>query len=370
MFNYKIIFNFFKHYPGWSSKDKIVVFESDDWGSMRAPSPESHEILKKAGLDMSWTFNQLDGLASSQDLSALFEVLAKYKDKQGSVAKFTAVSVVANPDFERIAASGFSEYYYEPFTTTLKRTFPGENTWQTWKEGMNDGVFVPQFHGREHLNVGNWMRELKTNNREAHLAFEHKFWGYINPPINGVESHFLAAFDLIYREDLEFQKNIIVDGLRLFEEIFGQKATFFVPPNGPYNIALNETAAINGIQFISLAKMQREPQGEGKLKTRYHYLGQNTYGGLRVITRNAFFEPHLKGRDWVDSCLHSVETAFKWQKPAVITSHRVNYIGGMKIENRELGLRELNRLLDRLTKKWPDLIFMSSDELGLRMQNN
>lgn len=37
---------------GWCTNKKIVVIESDDWGSIRMPSLSSFEKLEKLGLDL------------------------------------------------------------------------------------------------------------------------------------------------------------------------------------------------------------------------------------------------------------------------------------------------------------------------------
>ena len=59
-----------------------------------------------------------------------------------------------------------------------------------------------------------------------------------------------------------------------------------------------------------------------------------------------------------------MEVAFLWRKPATISSHRVNYIGFLHSENRERSLKKLEELLSRMLKKWPDIEFMTSSELG------
>ena len=40
--------------------------------------------------------------------------------------------------------------------------------------------------------------------------------------------------------------------------------------------------------------------------------------------------------DCVDSCIKEIEIAFKWQKPAVISSHRVNYVGFINQDNADI----------------------------------
>jgi len=111
--------------PGWRTSRKIVVIESDDWGSIRMSSNESYNALQKAGLSLDKgagaRYNKYETLASKEDLQHLFEVLKSVKDKNGSSAKMTAVSLVANPDFKKIKEDNFQNYYYEPFTKTLER---------------------------------------------------------------------------------------------------------------------------------------------------------------------------------------------------------------------------------------------------------
>ena len=42
----------------------------------------------------------------------------------------------------------------------------------------------------------------------------------------------------------------------------------------------------------------------------------------------------------------------------------MNYIGFLHPENREKSLRKLEELLVRMLKRWPDIEFMTSSELG------
>ena len=148
--------------PGWSTNRKIVVIESDDWGSIRMPSREVYDKLLKAGIRVDrCPYNRYDSLASEEDLSALFEILTQFRDKNGKQPAITANTVVANPDFEKIQASGFKEYFYEPFTETLKKHPAHQNSFNLWTQGMSEGIFQPQFHGREHVNLPLWLSLLQ-----------------------------------------------------------------------------------------------------------------------------------------------------------------------------------------------------------------
>lgn len=62
--------------------------------------------------------------------------------------------------------------------------------------------------------------------------------------------------------------------------------------------------------------------------------------------------------------MREIEIAFRCRKPATISSHRVNYMGTLHHENREDALVKLDLLLTKIVKKWSDVEFMISDELG------
>ena len=55
---------------------------------------------------------------------------------------------------------------------------------------------------------------------------------------------------------------------------------------------------------------------------------------------------------------------FRWHKPVILSTHRLNYIGNLDEKNRTNSLHLLKALLDRITRKYPDIEFMTSDELG------
>jgi len=359
--------------PGWSSKRKLVVFESDDWGSIRTPSTEAYDNLKRDGIDMEsdegHLYNKYDSLAGSADLSSLFEVLNSVRDSTDRPAVFTPESVVANPDFERIRQSGYKEYFYVPFTENLLDQGHGEDTFRLWKEGIENRLFVPQFHGREHLNVPVWMRALQGGLSAPLSAFKQGMWGISTADDQRIGLEFQAAFDYQVPEDLLYHKKVLVSGLNLFEKLFDYRASYFVPPNGRISSSLEPLLAEEGIRLLSVSKINREPLGHGKDGRRLHWLGQRSRDGLTYLTRNCVFEPVKPGIDWVDTCLYEISTAFRWKKPALISSHRVNYIGTLYPENRDRGLIFLRQLIKRIVTNWPEVEFVSSAELGEIIQN-
>ncbi len=355
--------------PGWKSNKKIIAFESDDWGSVRMPSLETFRRLEAYGLDLrsadAERYNLNDTLATSNDLEGLFEVLASVKDSKEASAVFTPVSIVANPDFQKIKESDFQTYYYEPFSETLKSYKGCDQSFNLWKQGIEEKIFVPQMHGREHLNVTEWLKALRSGEKHTRAAFDEGMWGFV--PKNFPVIDYQAAFLFTDPKDMDYQKTVINEGLELFEDIFGYKASFFVPPNGVFNNSLNRILVKNDIEFRYASKIQNEPIGFGRRRKRFHYLGQKGTAGIRYIIRNCFFEPSLEGKDWVDSCLSEINSAFELKKPAIIGSHRVNYIGALNPFNRDKGLHLLSNLLNKIVRKWPEAEFMTTAELGGQM---
>lgn len=357
--------------PGWSTKRHIVVIESDDWGSIRMSSLESFNRMLKAGMREDRNhYNTNDALESNEDLEMLFDLLSQFKDSTGRHPVMTGVNVVANPVFDKIKENGYAEYVYEPYTETCKRYPHHERVYDLWLKGQKERLFVPIFHGREHLNVQRWLRALRAGNKSTLLAFDEGVTGIYNGINEEPIPHFQAAFDIDTVDDLPYQKEVLRTGLDLFEQLYGRRAKFFVPTNGPFNNTLEEDLHKAGIKYINTGKKQREPLGEGQYKVNTRFLGNKNQFGQIYLTRNCFFEPSANGdeapmdRDWVDTCMHEIEIAFRWHKPATISSHRVNYIGWLHPENRDNSLRQLKTLLGKIIQRWPDVEFMTSEELG------
>lgn len=355
--------------PGWRTNRHIVVIESDDWGSIRMSSKEAFNRMLKAGMREDRNhYNTNDALESNADMEQMFETLSKFKDITGRHPVVTGVNVVANPVFEKIRENGFQEYVYEPYTETLKRYPEHDRVYMLWREGIDNRLMVPIFHGREHLNVQRWLRALREGNRSTILAFDCGVTGIYNGINDEPIPEFQAAFDLDAPSDVIYHKEVIQTGLDLFENLYGYRSKYFVPTNGPFNNSLESVLSEKGVMYINSGKIQREPLGDGQFKKNFRYIGKKNSLGQIYLTRNCFFEPSSTesslSRDWVDTCLHEIEIAFRWHKPATISSHRVNYIGFLHPENRERSHQKLSELFSRMLKRWPDIEFMTSSELG------
>jgi hypothetical protein len=352
---------------GWHTNRKIVVIESDDWGSIRMPSKEVYEILLKSGIRVdNCPYNRYDSLASDEDLNVLFDILVKHKDKNGNYPVITANCLVANPDFDRIRESGFQEYHYELIPETLKKYPKHQKSFELWKEGLSQNIFFPQFHGREHVNIKFWLDRLIEGNKTFRKAFDLGLWGLGPNIVDGYKINIQASFDMEDPNDIEYQKLIIKDGLKIFYELFGYKSASFIANNFIWDSQLNSTLFENGVSILQGMKKQYLPVYNHKYhKSLSHSTGEYNALGQLYLMRNCFFEPSLiPDYDPVNFCLNDIQNAFLWHKPAIITSHRLNFIGGIIASNRDNNLKSFDCLLQEIIKRWPEVEFMTSVQLG------
>ncbi len=356
---------------GWRTNRKIIVIESDDWGSVRTHSKAAYERLIAKGLELDRSnFTKFDALESNRDVENLFEVLTKYKDVSGRHPVFTPMCVVANPDFDKIKASEFTEYYFESFLETCKKYPAHDKVGELWQTGIKERLFVPQLHGREHLNVAKWMRALHAGNEGLRQAFDHQSFGaswYKGQQL----PEYLAAFDPETTADIPAYEKIIRDAGRMFQEICGYQPKHFIASNSPEPQSLEKTLKEIGVEYLTRYKIQRYPLGNGKYTKQFNWLGKRNKLGQIYLTRNAGFEPSGNlNKDWVNDCLAEIKNAFQWKKPAIISSHRVNYIGFIDPSNADRGLKQLDLLLSAIMKNWPESEFLTSAELGDLINTN
>jgi len=362
------LINNLKNSIGWKTKRKIVVFSVDDYGNVRLHSAQAREVLDKAGLKIYIRYDSLDTLETREDLEMLFDTLTSVKDTNSKPAVFTPFALPCNINFSKIIAEGFTKFYNEPLPETFNK-LAAENTayqgaWQLWQEGMRKGLMTPQFHGREHLNLHTFNVKLNAKDHELLTCLKNQSLTSIADNVAGLPPYH-AAFDFWkFDENLPFEA-IIKDGLNQFEKVFGYRAINFNSPGGNEHHIIHNYLKENGIKYIDTPFLKLEHQGEGKYKKVINFTGKRNNIGQTFMVRNVVFEPCDDGRnDWVTYALKQIETAFKWNKPAIISSHRVNFCGHISPENRNIGINALKDLLNQIVKRWPDVEFMAANELG------
>jgi hypothetical protein len=344
---------------------KVVVFESDDWGSIRMPSQEvRQQLLAKELIKDKDPFSKYDTLETAADYTALFNVFQKFKDRNGNHPVLTANVIMNNPDFEKIAASAFKTYHNESFLDTYHNYPESKNAFEALKSGMEQKMLVPQFHGHEHLNVSRWMKFLEKGNERYHYAFERKCFSIDEINGDNRRGNLMAAYDYNNKEELHYIQNSIAQGLKQFEEVFRFKSKTTVAPCYVWNDAIEKVFHHNDVSTFQGSYSQNFPVAGKGFKKKHRYSGQKNESGQRYLVRNGLFEPSIiPNIDWVSKCLESINIAFKWGKPAIIGTHRINFCSSLDENQTEQNLKDIEELLSQMLQRWPEIQFMDSHSL-------
>jgi hypothetical protein len=278
-----------------------------------------------------------------------------------------------NINFEKMAEDDYSVYHYELLPETYQKLSDLQpdayrGAWDLWKEGIGKGLMVPLFHGREHLNLKLFKEKLAERDPAVLRALKHR--SYLSVPSNYSTISAMAAFDFWKFEENDQFHDIIRDGLDAFEAVYGYRSDHFNPPGGREHPVIHSTLKECGVKYIDTPFLKHEHQGEGRVKKIVNYTGKQNSVGQIYLVRNVVFEPtDDRGVDWVNYTLEQIEAAFRWNRPAIISSHRVNFCGHIDPGNRKKGITALKKLLQKIVEKWPDVEFLAANELGSIIQD-
>lgn len=350
-------FNSLRDYKGCRH---IIVFESDDWGSIRISSRKAWEELLRLGYSVDKRpYEKYDILESKKDLDDLFNILSSYRDCQGNHPVITGNMLMANPDFEKIKNSDYQHYYFRSIVQTYQDTYGSAEVIDVMKAGIESRVFMPQFHGREHFNVAHWLNLLQNKDEDTLTAFKLNICGIApkNNPQAG--NKLMVALRCRTEKEKKVATEGIREGLKFFKELWGFPSTSFVAPCYTWNDLIEKELANGGVELIQTTRRQRVDE-----KFISHYSGQRGNNGLFYSIRNCYFEPSITPNYDIDSTLKQISDAFNTKKIAVVSTHRVNYVSGIDSNNSSKTLLLLDELLKGVIKRWPDVVFMSSNQLS------
>ncbi|MCF8427104.1 MAG: hypothetical protein K9H61_02925 [Bacteroidia bacterium] len=349
---------------GKRTSKKLLVIESDDWGSIRIPNKEVQEYLfNKQLIKQTDPFSTFDCLESANDYESLFEVLKNHKDDHDKHPVLTANMVMANPDFEKIKANQFQSFYSESFAKTYETYYPNQQTFEALQKGIEQKLVFPQFHAREHLNALQWLKRLQSGDKRFLIAFDVNCFAIDDLAKGNNRVNLMASYDYQNEEELDFVKESINEGLQLFEQTFGFGSKTTIAPCYVWNDHIENVLNQSGVKSLQSSYIQQKNRS-GRHERVWQKMGSSNQFQQKYFVRNVLFETALSHKaNWVEKALESISIAFFWGKPAIIGSHRINYVSGLSLENRENSLSQLDELLKRVIIKWPDIKFINSKQL-------
>lgn len=311
----------------------VVIIESDDWG----PGPSS------------------DGDALQQ----IAAVLDRHRDGQGRCAVMTLGMVLAapNPDSMtwtedgRYAPAMISEPRFHPILAAIGR-------------GVAAGAFAPQLHGMEHYWPGSLMIAARSRDDVRAWLTQNGVPRTEDLP-SPLQSRWVDA-SVLPSQPLPDQE--IAAAARgeaeEFARTFGAAARVVVPPTFVWTDAVEVAWARSGVEFIvtpGTRYLGRDAQG-GMIGAGERFCnGQASASGVRYLVRDDYFEPALGHT--AERALDALAAKSRAGRPTLLETHRFNFIGS-KLPLQD-ALRELERLLEAVTRSFPGIRFLSTYELGV-----
>ena len=210
-----------------------------------------------------------------------------------------------------------------------------------------------------------WLNALRNDYSGIRKTFSMNAW-QSSVRVDEDERRFIVrTFNYKNEEELSFMKDSIIDGLNLFEKIFGFRSESFMAPCYCWGNEIEKVLHQNGVDMLQSGWIQVLPLLEQGKKIKRHYMGERNSIGQIYTIRNVTFEPSVIYKsDWIDFVLSQINRAFCLNKPAIISMHRVNCVGAIKKVNRDNNLRLLEALIRRILHKFPNVEFLTSNELG------
>lgn len=334
----------------------VVVFESDDWGAMRISNLDAVKFLERRGFRTHRSVYMKDCLETKSDLNNLFSVLRSNVSLNGALPQFTANVITSNPDFDKIRETEYSGYHAKSLLQHDRKEELG--IIQTYQLGETDGVFVPEFHGKEHVNRRLWLKDLQEGKSETHMTFDLELCGL---PLK-VSHCKTSYYTHIYEREIDSSGDIR-EGITQFVEIFNRLPRSTVAPNVTWGQTEEEAWHASGIKSIQSGYVQNELV-KGSIRFSPKFSGQVNELGQIYTVRNVTFEPcRSRDKDYWKRSFEQLETAVEGGRPAIVSTHRVNFVGGISTENAQHGLDQLSELLRAINLKYPDVLYLSTWQL-------
>jgi hypothetical protein len=311
----------------------VMVIESDDWGA----GPVAPQAAA---------------------LNRLVDILSRYRDKNGSHPVMTLALVLAVPDGRAISRDGqyhrllLDEPQFAPVRQAIER-------------GRAAGVFALQLHGLEHY----WPAGLMASTDPSVMAWlADEVPGTTERLPSHMQSRWVDASVLPSKGlDPAEVEVAIKEETSLFQRLFGEPPRVAVPPTFVWTEDVEQAWARAGVEFVvtpGLRSACRNARGLPDCDSGPFYNNQPSLG-VTYLVRDDYFEPERGHR--AERGLLAL--AHKWgeQRACLLETHRSNFMGNDASAARNLV--EVDRLYALALEHYPDLRFISTEELGRALRD-
>lgn len=309
----------------------VLIFESDDWGY----GPE----------------------VQGRWLDRIADLLAEFTDRRGRHPVMTLGVVLAGPDTERIRASDCTAYV----RSTLADP-PLDRVLAAMVDGAKRGVFAAQLHGMEHY----WPPALMQAAR-SDPAVRQWLVGPGLPATERLPPHLQSRWmDASTLPSTPLGKHeiatAVAEEIRQFGDCLGAMPKVVVPPTFAWSAEVQAEWARGGIEVV-VSSGRRNPRrnAAGKLVSEdaAHFNGAMDVDGITFAVRDDYFEP-IRGHTHRHG-LAALECKTFLGRPTLFETHRSNFLGDER--DARNALNEMRLLLAAAGRRYPNIAFMSTEEL-------
>jgi hypothetical protein len=330
----------------------LLVFQSDDWGRVGVRDQQGWEELQAAGVRLGEAPYDYYTLETAEDLNAIGEVLRKHRDSVGRNPALVMNFILANVDFDRNRQHGEKEIALLPLTAGLPGQWRRPHLFESYRQGVKDGVFFPALHGLTHFNSKAVSRELNAAGERADLI--RKLWNAQTPYIHwrmpwiGYE-YWDGEQDAKCRSlSLEDQHSAIYRAAEIYRQFFGTPPLSACAPGYRANDDTRTAWLENGVRVVQ--------NGPGATKRPFL-----DHRGMLHTFRTIEIEPATITCSLGD-LVKQTQKCFDQGVPAIVSIHSINFHSSLR-DFRTPTLALLDQFLAVVKKQWPDVLYVQDSDL-------
>ena len=349
---------------GYKTTQPVLIIESDDWGSIRSnlagiKRAEENGISLKEDI-----FCAFDTIENADDIKLIIEKFHVIKDCYGDPLILTANFLTQNPNLKKISEENFEKYYSESIIDSYIKNNCGD-VLKFVKEGMDKGVIMPQLHGREHLNVPNWMKDLK---KDSYRSKELVKFGIVSSPLSkNISNKFCYEDALNYNKGhIDYCYKYVDEAYKDFYDLFGFYSKTFISPCGVVSSTFEKNFLENKFHILQhttdrfhnedgTTNYLKERKSKFTIKNNCINLSRTIFGENVIVKLD---------RNLIKTGVNVARICHFFRKPIIISAHRINFCSG--IYGKELRNENVDNLINlvlAIKKAIPCIKFISSDKI-------
>jgi hypothetical protein len=331
----------------------LLLLQSDDWGRAGLRDQEGFDQLRSAGLALGERPYDLYTLETSNDLTALSDLLKRHRDPTGRPAVCGMNFITANPDLPKMVAAGSSKIQLLPLADGLPAGWARPGLMEACKDGIAAGVLYPALHGTTHFCRPAVERHAGEDSDRGKLI--RTLWAAGTPYIHwrmpwiGYEYCDPEPPDSDSFLTLKQQLDVIGTAVGLFARLFSTVPRSACAPGYRAN---SDTARAWSQYGIRCAQ-----NGPGKLVPPHH----DRHSVLHLY-RAIEFEPAVDPGFSLDASIQRAHECFKAGVPAIVSMHSINFHSTVR-DYRTRSLDLLDQFLSALESLHPEMLYVHDEDL-------